>query len=57
MIDLLKKIFGEASKYDPSDSKERRVHDIRIATCALLLEMAHIDGCLLYTSDAADDLA
>jgi uncharacterized tellurite resistance protein B-like protein len=44
MIDLLKKIFGKASKYDPSDLDGYQVHDVRVATCALLLEMAHIDG-------------
>lgn len=44
MIDLVKKFFGK-SKSDASEAeKETTSHDVRIATCALLLEMAHIDG-------------
>ena len=44
MIDLVKKFFGK-SRSDVSERKqETAFHDIRIATCALLLEMAHIDG-------------
>ena len=38
MIDLIKKFFG------PAEQAQERTHDIRIATCALLLEMANIDG-------------
>jgi uncharacterized tellurite resistance protein B-like protein len=38
MIDLIKKFFG------PEEEAQERNHDIRIATCALLLEMANIDG-------------
>ena len=44
MIDLLKKIFGKRPEPASPDGKDAGVHDIRIATCALLLEMAHIDG-------------
>jgi uncharacterized tellurite resistance protein B-like protein len=44
MIDLVKKFFGK-SRSDVSEAgKEITSHDVRIATCALLLEMAHIDG-------------
>ena len=44
MIDLVKKFFGK-SRSDVSDAeKETTSHDVRMAACALLLEMAHIDG-------------
>ena len=44
MIDLVKKFFGK-SRRDVSGGEEATTsHDVRIATCALLLEMAHIDG-------------
>jgi len=44
MIDLVKKFFGRSTKDDPSDQEKGANHDIRIATCALLLEMCSIDG-------------
>jgi uncharacterized tellurite resistance protein B-like protein len=44
MIDLVKQFFS-TSKNDPDiQHKEDVTHDIRIATCAILLEMANIDG-------------
>jgi len=43
MIDLVKKFFGKGVQNGPA-GKEESVHDIRIATCALLLEMSQIDG-------------
>ena len=44
MIDLVKKFFSKRSHDDSSHQRRERTHDIRIATCALLLEMSHIDG-------------
>jgi len=44
MIDLVKKFFGKSSSDISKAEKETASHDVRIATCALLLEMAHIDG-------------
>jgi uncharacterized tellurite resistance protein B-like protein len=44
MIDILKKFFGKSATEGTADKKEEAFHDIRIATCALLLEMANIDG-------------
>jgi len=44
MIDLLKKVFGKVTKDSATDNEQDSSHDIRIATCALLLEMSHIDG-------------
>ena len=43
MLDLLKKFFGKSTETGP-DSISEESHDIRIATCALLLEMSYIDG-------------
>ncbi len=44
MIDIVKKFFGKTQQ-DTSQGKQRdESHDIRIATCAVLLEMANIDG-------------
>ena len=44
MIDLMKKYFGKSGGNGPSDQREEKSHDIRIATCALFLEMSNIDG-------------
>ncbi|UCF03606.1 MAG: TerB family tellurite resistance protein [Deltaproteobacteria bacterium] len=44
MIDLVKKFFGKGSSDVSEGKQETAFHDVRIATCALLLEMAHIDG-------------
>ena len=44
MKDLLKKFFAKTTNKASVDRKLEASHDVRIATCALLLEMAHIDG-------------
>ena len=44
MIDLVKKFFSKRSQNDASHKRRQRTHDIRIATCALLLEMSNING-------------
>jgi len=44
MIDLVKKFFGKRSQDDPSDQGRQSPHDVRIATCAIFLEIANIDG-------------
>lgn len=44
MIDLIKKYFGKSGEDVSADQTEQKTHDIRIATCALLIEMSHIDG-------------
>ena len=44
MIDLVKKFFGKSRSDISGPDKETASHDVRIATCVLLLEMAHIDG-------------
>lgn len=44
MLDLIKKFFSSPLAPEEATPDEMPVHDIRIATCALLLEMARIDG-------------
>jgi uncharacterized tellurite resistance protein B-like protein len=44
MIDLAKRFFGKAVKEATAGGKEEVAHDIRVATCALFLELCHIDG-------------
>jgi len=44
MIDLVGKFFSKSPQESAMDQKEATSHDIRIATCALFLEMSHIDG-------------
>ncbi|MBL7178468.1 MAG: TerB family tellurite resistance protein [Desulfobacteraceae bacterium] len=43
MIDLVKRFFSRSGEDVHADQQREKPHDIRIATCALLLEMAHID--------------
>jgi uncharacterized tellurite resistance protein B-like protein len=44
MIDFVKKFFGKSRSDVSGTERETTSHDVRIATCALLLEMAHVDG-------------
>jgi uncharacterized tellurite resistance protein B-like protein len=44
MIDLVKRFFGKDEKDKPVNKGKETAHDIRIATCALFLEMSQIDG-------------
>lgn len=44
MIDLIKKFFDKSTSGGDPDQERERSHDIRIATCAVLLEMANIDN-------------
>ena len=44
MIDLVKKFFGKVTPDTQADKESASSHDIRVATCALFLEMAGIDG-------------
>ena len=43
MIDLAKRFFGKDKK-DAVRQEKESTHDIRIATCAIFLEMSQIDG-------------
>lgn len=44
MIDFIKDFFSKISEHGFSDNEEEKFQQTRIATCALLLEMATIDG-------------
>ena len=43
MIDVLKKFFNNTTAEVSGDVKQNTAHDIRVATCALLVEIARID--------------
>ena len=43
MIDLVKSFFGKRSASAGPSHETQGVHDVRVATCALFLEMANID--------------
>ena len=44
MIDRLKKLFEKSKEAAPANHEKDSSHDVRIATCALFLEMANIDN-------------
>ena len=44
MIDLVKKFFDKSATAGGPQRDKEESYDIRIATCALFLEMANIDG-------------
>lgn len=54
MIDFFRKVFGEQPQEIYSSSGNIEHHDARIAACALLLEMAHVDG--EFTSEEKQNL-
>ena len=43
MIDIVKRFFGTLSTAESSRTKNDNQHDVRVAVCALLVEMAKID--------------
>ena len=44
MIDFIRDLFSKISEHGFSENEEEKSQQLRIATCALLLEMATIDG-------------
>ncbi|MFQ6113096.1 MAG: TerB family tellurite resistance protein [bacterium] len=44
MIDWIKRVLGAEQEDESSVPEEAQQHDVRIAACALFLEMANIDG-------------
>ena len=44
MIDLVNRFFGKSVENRVAKQVEGRCHNIQVATCAVLLEMAKIDG-------------
>ena len=43
MIDIVKRFFSNTTAEVSKDANQKTEHDLRVATCALFLEMAHID--------------
>ena len=43
MLNIIKRFFGEEPAEISTNGKRKTEHDVRVATCALFLEMAHID--------------
>ena len=43
MLDIIKRFFSRDSAEVSKDKNQKTAHDVRIATCALFLEMARID--------------
>ncbi|MBW2433890.1 MAG: TerB family tellurite resistance protein, partial [Deltaproteobacteria bacterium] len=43
MLDIMKQFFGKARDDVSKDTNQTTEHDIRVATCALLVEIARID--------------
>ena len=44
MIDIVKKYFGKRTNVTKDSNNQDTQHNIQVASCALLLEMSHIDG-------------
>ena len=43
MLDIVKRFFSRDSDEVSKDENQKTAHDVRVATCALFLEMARID--------------
>ena len=43
MLDIVKRFFNKATAEVSKDANQNTEHDIRVATCALLVEIARID--------------
>jgi uncharacterized tellurite resistance protein B-like protein len=43
MLDIVKRLFSKSATEVAKDENQKTGHDVRIATCALFLEMARID--------------
>jgi uncharacterized tellurite resistance protein B-like protein len=43
MLDIAKRFFGKVTENSSKNVEEQSDHDIRVATCALLVEIARID--------------
>jgi uncharacterized tellurite resistance protein B-like protein len=54
MIKRLKRVFASVPAQSSDSEKADNPHDIRVATCALFLEMANIDG--EFSGDERDNV-
>jgi uncharacterized tellurite resistance protein B-like protein len=52
MIDLIKQFFSKDAVTGRAAQSRENLHDIRVATCALLLEIARIDGAFSDSEEA-----
>ena len=43
MFDIIKRFFSKATAYNSNAANRNTEHDLRVATCALFVEMARID--------------
>ena len=43
MLDTIKRFFNKSAVEISKDQKQRTEHDVRVATCAIFVEMARID--------------
>jgi len=43
MLDIVKRFFSKATADNSNAANQNTVHDLRVATCALFVEMARID--------------
>ena len=43
MLDIIKKFFGTITADNPPDTDPNAAHDVRVAACALFIEMGRID--------------
>jgi uncharacterized tellurite resistance protein B-like protein len=44
MLDAIRRLIGDSMPGTPSAQTHVHKHDVRLAACALLLELAHVDG-------------
>jgi len=44
MIDMVKRFFSKTRANNSNTAEQNTVHDLCVATCALFVEMARIDG-------------
>jgi uncharacterized tellurite resistance protein B-like protein len=54
MLDIVKRFFSKTTEEDSRTSGQATEHDIRVATCALLVEIARIDQ--EFTQDEMETL-
>lgn len=53
MLDIVKRFFGTGTAGNAKDTDQNTAHDIRVAACALLVEMGRIDETFTEAETAA----
>ncbi len=54
MLDIVKRFFSNTAAEVSKDANQKTEHDLRVATCALFLEMARIDE--TFTQEETDTI-